>query len=105
MPHDNRALAGLIEKNHAAILSGWLAALKRSGKTHDSRAEATIAEQARQFLDQLRKVTAAGQLDDITTPEWAPVRDMLEDLSRARAADGFSPSETAAFVFSIKEPL
>jgi len=105
MPHDNRALAALIEKSHAAILSGWLTALKRTGKTHDSRAEATIVEQGRQLLDQLRKAAAAGQLDDITTPEWAPVRDLLEDLSRARVGDGFSPSETAAFVFSLKEPL
>ncbi len=105
MPHDNRTLAALIEKDHAAILSGWLTALKRSGKRYDSRAEAAIGEQGRQLLDQLRKAVAAGQLDDITTPEWAPVRDLLEDLSRARVADGFSPSETAAFVFSIKEPL
>jgi rsbT co-antagonist protein RsbR len=104
MPHDNHAVAALIEKNHAAILSGWLAALKRSGKTHDSRAESAIVEQGRQLLDQLRKA-AAGQLDDITTSDWAPVRDLLEDLSRARVADGFSPSETAAFVFSLKEPL
>ena len=49
MPHDNHAVAALIEKNHAAILSGWLAALKRSGKTHDSRAESAIVEQGRQF--------------------------------------------------------
>jgi rsbT co-antagonist protein RsbR len=104
MPHDNHAVAALIAKNHAAILSGWLAALKRSGKTHDSRAESAIVEQGRQLLDQLRKA-AAGQLDDITTSDWAPVRDLLEDLSRARVADGFSPSETAAFVFSLKEPL
>jgi rsbT co-antagonist protein RsbR len=105
MPHDNRALAALIEKDHAAILSGWLATLKRSGKRYDSRAEATVVEQGRQLLDQLRRAAAAGQLDDITTPEWAPVRDLLEDLSRVRVADGFSTSETAAFVFSIKEPL
>ena len=105
MPHDNRALAALIEKDHAAILSGWLATLKRSGKRYDSRAEATVVEQGRQLLDQLRRAAAAGQLDDITTSEWAPVRDLLEDLSRVRVADGFSTSETAAFVFSIKEPL
>jgi rsbT co-antagonist protein RsbR len=105
MSHDNRALASLIEKHHAAILTDWLAALKRTSKTHDSRAEAAVAEQARQFLDQLRKAVAAGQLDDIATPEWASVREMLEDLSRVRVTDGFTPSETAAFVFSIKEPL
>ena len=37
--------------------------------------------------------------------EWQPVREVLEDLSRDRAIQGFSPSETAIFVFSLKEPL
>jgi rsbT co-antagonist protein RsbR len=30
---------------------------------------------------------------------------VLEDISRSRAEQGFSPSETATFVFSLKEPL
>jgi rsbT co-antagonist protein RsbR len=30
---------------------------------------------------------------------------VLEDFSRARATQGFSPSDTAVFVFSLKEPL
>ena len=33
------------------------------------------------------------------------MRELLEDLSRDRAVQGFSPSETAIFVFSLKEPL
>jgi len=33
------------------------------------------------------------------------VRELLDDLSRARVAQGFTPSETALFVFSLKEPL
>jgi rsbT co-antagonist protein RsbR len=33
------------------------------------------------------------------------VRDWLRTLSRDRAERGFSPSETAIFVFSLKEPL
>jgi rsbT co-antagonist protein RsbR len=33
------------------------------------------------------------------------MRELLDDFSRARATQGFSPSETAAFVFSLKEPL
>ena len=37
--------------------------------------------------------------------EWQPVREVLEDLSRDRAVQGFSSSETAVFVFSLKEPL
>ena len=38
-------------------------------------------------------------------PEWAAVRDMLGGVSRSRGLQGFSPAETAAFVFSLKAPL
>jgi rsbT co-antagonist protein RsbR len=37
--------------------------------------------------------------------DWKNVRDILSDLSRSRARSGFSPSETATFVFSLKQPI
>jgi rsbT co-antagonist protein RsbR len=33
------------------------------------------------------------------------VRDLLADISRARAAQGFPPGETAMFILSLKQPL
>jgi rsbT co-antagonist protein RsbR len=39
------------------------------------------------------------------TDAWDSVRDMLGNLSRSRALQGFSPAETAGFVFSLKRPL
>jgi rsbT co-antagonist protein RsbR len=36
---------------------------------------------------------------------WNQVREFLGNVSRTRAEQGFSPSETAMFVFSLKEPL
>jgi rsbT co-antagonist protein RsbR len=36
---------------------------------------------------------------------WEGVRGQLEELSRSRVTDGYSPSETATFVFSLKQPL
>ena len=50
-------------------------------------------------------VRRIAQFDDIQAAEWQPMRELLEDLSRDRAVQGFSPSETAIFVFSLKEPL
>ncbi len=105
MPADTVPLAALIEKHHQTLLSGWLAAMRQRGRARGGRTEAAVADQARQFIDQLGRGTASGQLDDITTADWAPMRELLEDLSRAQVAEGFSPSETATFVFSIKEPL
>jgi len=44
-------------------------------------------------------------LTDIEAPEWDKVREMLAGLSRSRAEQGFTPSETATFVLSFKQPL
>src|SRR5207248_674310 len=42
---------------------------------------------------------------NIESPHWKGLREMLEHLSRSRMAMGFSPSETASFIFSLKKPL
>jgi rsbT co-antagonist protein RsbR len=41
----------------------------------------------------------------MTTSEWGPVRRVLDQLSQTRAEQGFSPSETATFIFSLKESV
>jgi rsbT co-antagonist protein RsbR len=47
-----------------------------------------------------------GGVEDVTRgQEWAAVRDMLAGISRNRSLQGFTPSETATFVFSLKPPL
>lgn len=94
-----------IEKHQGELLQAWL---HRMGATSDAaivqRAGGT-AEQARRFLEQLRLGAQSAQNFDTASPEWAPLRELLEDLSRDRATQGFSPSETASFVFSLREPI
>jgi rsbT co-antagonist protein RsbR len=63
-----------------------------------------LTEHSRRFLALLRDAVKSGQTD-IMSPGWSEVRRMLDDLSVARAQQGFSPSETATFVFSLKQPL
>ena len=41
----------------------------------------------------------------ITAPGWDQSRTVLEDVSPSHATLGLTPSETATFVFSLKEPL
>ncbi|MES1147885.1 MAG: STAS domain-containing protein, partial [Bradyrhizobium guangdongense] len=36
---------------------------------------------------------------------YEPAKAMLTELSRSRAQQGFSPSETATFIFSLEQPL
>lgn len=67
--------------------------------TGDLRREST------EFMELLVTAVATGNITDITASEWVPVRDFLAALSRSRAANNFTPSETATFVFSLKQPI
>ena len=65
-----------------------------------------LKQQSRRFLDALSKALQDGGAEQgITDPAWEEARDLLSEVSQARARQGFSPSETATFVFSLKQPL
>src|SRR5262249_53563024 len=99
-------LPQLLEEDEQALLAQWLEAQKKVGALRSGQiSESELAENSRRFLATLRGGAESGQFTDITTPEWDPTRTVLEELSRSRAALGLTPSETATFVFSLKEPL
>jgi len=53
----------------------------------------------------LRDALSTSDSADTTQPGWARLREMLAEFSKQRAALGFTPTETATFVMSFKEPL
>jgi rsbT co-antagonist protein RsbR len=105
MNDDRNTIWSLVEKHHQRLLTEWLACQQRDLRLPDSDRKADTAGLARRFLEEFRRGTASAQFDDIQAAEWQPMRELLEDLSRDRALQGFSPNETAVFVFSLKEPL
>jgi rsbT co-antagonist protein RsbR len=94
--------AELIDAHKDEILAAWVQGLKQSLQTGRAR-DAEIEDQCRNFLDRLRNGLAGGS--DIEASAFQPLRDLLGELSRARAIQGFTPTETAMFVFSLKPPL
>jgi rsbT co-antagonist protein RsbR len=46
-----------------------------------------------------------GGAANLESGSWEETKSFLGDLSRSRATQGFSPTETATFVFSLKQPL
>ena len=44
-------------------------------------------------------------LENIEHRSWDDVRDLLAEISSSRAKTGSTPSETATFVFSLKQPV
>jgi len=106
MVQQGSAIADVIAKNEQDILREWLD-FQMSATTYrrDLINTDDLREQSRRFLDVLRRGLADGDSGDLNGPAWTGVRELLEEVSRTRARQGFSPSETATFVFSLKQPL
>ncbi len=100
-------LADIVTRHRDALLPEWLRnQLSAAGLRRDLIREDELTEQSRRFLDVLRaSLQADGTGADVTSPAWAPMRELLSELSRSRARQGFSPAETATFVFSLKQTL
>jgi rsbT co-antagonist protein RsbR len=97
-------LPEIITRNEKAVLDEWLR-LQAEGlsRRRDLISDDELARDSASFLAAVRKAAAAGP--DIQAAHWDEVRTLLADLSKRRAHQGFSPAETAVFVFSLKQPL
>ncbi|MGH9350129.1 MAG: STAS domain-containing protein [Vicinamibacterales bacterium] len=102
---DSIDIAALLEQHEGDILTDWMRTQTSASTRSSLLNEGELRSQSREFLSLLRMGARSGQFDDITGRAWDDVRRMLEDLSRARARLGFTPSQTATFVFSLKAPL
>ena len=96
----------ILRKHSTELLVEWIEAQKKAFTYRgDLIKEGELREQCREFLSLLQAGTAAGGADSIDAETWSRMREFLEDLSRNRGERGFTPAETATFVFSFKEPL
>jgi rsbT co-antagonist protein RsbR len=102
---DSNRLASVLQRDDG-ILNDWVRSqLGSSSMRSDLVNEAELREQSRQFLARLRAAVQSGTPDTSANAQWTEVRELLADISRARALQGFTPSETATFVMSLKQPL
>jgi rsbT co-antagonist protein RsbR len=105
MPQDVSVLSDILQRDEAAIVQRWIdRQLSAAGHRADRISRAELSDQSRRFLILLRQSIEAGSTD-IQSPAWANTRQLLDELSASRAHQGFTPSETAVFVFSLKEVL
>ena len=102
---EQSVLHDLVAKNEAEMLQRWVdRQLAAASYRSDRISKVELSDQSRRFLSLFRQSISSGSAD-IYSPAWTNTRQMLEELSVSRARQGFSPSETAGFVFSLKETL
>ncbi len=100
-------LTQVLQSSQVQLLADWIKALRAIKKTRTSAAlgDPELQAQCQEFIALLSAAVDSGNLENIEAEPWRPVKDFLAGVSRTRGRQGFSPSETATFVLSFKEPL
>jgi len=98
-------ISQLIQEHQADIDAEWIAQLEALIVRGTSSSKEQLRSHCQQFLSAFASATRGGELDNIDHRSWDEVRDLLAEISSSRAKSGSTPSETATFVFSLKQPL
>jgi len=102
---DIKMLAGFVQRLRTELLRTWQVELIEQVGRRQLMSEAELRDQSGEFLRQFAQALGQAEGTGITGAEWAPLRELLAELSASRALQGFSPAETARFVLSFKRPL
>jgi len=99
-------LAAILDSHRDSLLTKWLQELSKNRTGGRERiTEAEQREQCREFIQFLGDGLKSGSTDNLQSQPWAPLRELLSSVSTTRARQGFTASETVAFIFSVKQPL
>ena len=106
MPPSTSALTSVLQNHGADLLEGWVARQVAAPTLRaDLLSETDLRDQSRELLARLAQGARAGGREGADDAAWEPARQLLATISQSRGAAGFSPSETATFVLSLKQPL
>ena len=99
-------ISDILQHHEEELLETWVQEqLASNTRRPDLISDFELRQQAAEFLRAFRQASQGSNVNDISSPQWDHVREILTELSRSRAQQGFTASETATFVFSLKQPL
>ena len=99
----NEALREVIGNNKQTIIQDWLALLMKSDGAVTGRIrEGELRGQATAVMAGLYETLAGGAHGE---EAFRSLEDVLTEVSHERAMQGFTPTDTAMFIFSLKEPI
>lgn len=92
----------ILRKRKDEIVESWvkqqLSLAGKGGITPDE-----LRRQCSEFLGLLESVMQRDVAFNLNDPQVSPIVEFLKQVSRERVLKGFSPTETATFIFSLKE--
>lgn len=97
-------LADIVSRNEEQIRAEWIRDMHQSMQRGDLISRTELEEQSGTLLKAVVAGVRSGGTD-VMSPGWADARGFLEGISASRARQGFSPTDVATFVLSLKQPL
>ena len=98
-------LPELINRHEQEIHAEWLRQMSGAVRRADLMSDEEIKAQSRELLAAIAGGARSGEITNLDGAAWAQAREILQSISTSRAKQGFTPSETATFVLSLKQPL
>jgi rsbT co-antagonist protein RsbR len=99
-------VAAVLRKRQDEVLREWLRLQQENLSMRNNLLKpGELEQQCREFLGRLTAAMETASNADVTSEEWSPVRELLTSYSRSRAKQGFTPTETANFVLSLKQAV
>ena len=102
------SLSAILRTHESDLLAAWIIHQSQVGNLRGRIKENDLRNHSREFLQLLQQAITESALQEKPDAATAPFRDLrqfLESLTATRTQLGFTPSESAQFVFSLKQPL
>jgi rsbT co-antagonist protein RsbR len=94
----------MLQQHEDQILSEWLREMAAATRRSDLMTDAELTTQAREFLRLLAAALRDGKAN-MSGNAWKAISEYISEISASRAKQGFSSSETAMFLLSLKKPM
>ncbi len=99
-------LPSIIQQHESELLEAWLAHQRSTAALGaDASADPDMRARSHDLLVAIADAAGNGSLGDTRGAAWQPARTLLTEISTARAEAGYTATETAMFVLSLKQPL
>lgn len=106
MDDQNIKIVDVIVNNKKEVYEDWIKSqLASENLREDLITVEELKIQSKEFLDELIKSLIKDDSANIDSYDYSRLKDILDEISESRAQQGFTPSETATYVFSLKDVL
>lgn len=94
----------ILTVNQQRLLEEW-ETTQRASIRSDLIKNVEFKAQIKEFYGHFLLAAKSDNFDDMSSPEWTRIKEFLSALSYSRGIQGFTPTETVMFVFSLKKCL